>query len=113
MRITQFFGAMSKNAQYMRWDYEHAHGTVYSRYERPSQAKMRSWNNIVDGYRANDGIHHISIKGVEHTLHYRYDVRAAGVSSHFYSTIASFEDIDTGIVYLVKETYCNTYMCEL
>ena len=113
MRITQFFGTNSKNAQYMRYDYQHAHGSVYSRYSRPSQAKIRSWDDIVDGYRANEGVHTVMIKGVEHTLQYNHDVRVVGASSHFYRTIASFEDIDTGVIYLVKETHCNTYMCEL
>lgn len=113
MRITQFFGTKSRNAQYMRYDYEHGHGTVYSRYDRPSQAKIRSWDDIVEGYRANKGIHTVVIKGVEHTLQYNDDVCVAGASSHFYSTIASFEDLDTGVVYLIKETHVNTYMCEL
>ena len=113
MRITQFFGTNSKNAEYMRFDFNHAHGTVYSRYERPSQAKIRSWDDIVDSYKANKGIHTVSIKGIEHTLQYNDDVRVAGASSHFYSTIASFEDLDTGVIYLVKETHANTYMCEL
>ena len=113
MRITQFFGATSNNAKYMRYDFDHAHGTVYSRYERPSQAKIRSWDDIVDGYRANNGVHTVTIKGVAHTLQYNDDVRVAGASSHFYSTIASFEDLDTHVIYLIKETHANTYMCEL
>lgn len=113
IRVTQLFGNNSKNAQYMHYDYEHAHGTIWSRYERPSQNKVDAWNDIVSLYNSNIGVHSVKIKGVEHTLQYNYDVKMVGASSHFFSTIASFEDLDDGKTYLIKETHCNTYMCEL
>lgn len=113
MKITQFFGKDSKNAQYMRYDFEHAHGTIYSRYERPSQNKIRAWVDIVDAYNTDNGIHTIVIKGTNHNLQYNGDIKIVGASSHFFSTIASFEDLDDHTIYLIKETHANTYMCEL
>ena len=113
MRITQFFGTNSKNANYMRYDFEHAHGTVYSRYERPSQAKIQAWVDILEAYQSNAGVHEVTIKDIKHNIEYRNDLCVVGASSHFFSTIASFEDLDTRVIYLVKETHANTYMCEL
>ena len=113
MRITHFFRIGSKNAMYMRSDYDHAHGTIYTRYVRPSEAKIRAWENIKSAYILDNGVHQIYFNGALHTLQYNYDLRVAGTSSNFFSTIASFEDIDTGKTYLIKETHANTYMCEL
>ena len=97
----------------MRSDYDHAHGTIYTRYARPSEAKIRAWHDIESAYNFDNGVHQIFFNGALHTMQYQYDLRIVGVSSNFFSTIASFEDIDTGKMYLIKETHCNTYMCEL
>lgn len=113
MNITQFFGSTSKNANYMRHDYAHAHGTIYSRYGRPSREKIRTWCNIVDAYNLYGGVHHVVIRGKIHTIQYLNDVKIVGASSYHYSTIASFKDMDTGEIYLIKETHANTYMCNL
>lgn len=113
IRTTQFFSNNSKNAQYMRYDYEHAHGTIWSRYERPSQNKINAWDDIQSLYNSDLGVHEVIIKGKKHHLQYQYDLKIVGASSHFFSTIASFEDIDDGVIYLIKETHCNTYICEL
>lgn len=113
MKITQFFGNDSKNAQYMRYDYEHAHGSIYTRYNNPSDAKIRAWLNISDDYNSNNCIHEVMIKGIKYNLEYNHDLKMVGASSHFFSTIASFIDVETGEVFLVKETHANTYMCRL
>ena len=113
MRITHVFTETSKNALYMHYDYEHGHGTIYTRYERPSQSKIRAWHSIEDDYNSNEGVHQINIKGVTKTLCYNHDLKIVGASSHFFSTIASFEDLDTGEIWLVKETHVNTYACKL
>ena len=113
IRITQFFKATSQAAQRMHYDYEHKRGTVFSRYDRPSQAKIQSWCDIVDSYTDNGGYIEVMFRGQLHHWQYNYDVAVVGASSHFYSTIASFKDVDTGIKYLVKETHANTYACQL
>lgn len=113
MNITQFFSKDSKNAGYMRYDYHHAHGTIYSRYTRPSQAKIQAWVNIVDAYNLDGGVHHCVIKGKEHIIQYLGDVKMANAGCQFFSTIASFKDFDDDTIYLIKETHANTYMCEL
>ena len=111
MRITHFYNATSKSAQYMHYDFEHAHGSIYSRYNNPSQSKIRAWLNIVDEYNNNCGVHHVMIKGVEQTLQYNNYVKIVGASSHFFSTISSFIDLDNNETYLMKETHCSTYAC--
>ena len=113
MRITQLFSATSKNAQYMHYELEHAHGTIFSRYTRPSQSKIQSWNDIHNKYISDCGVHEFTIKGVKHILHYNGDLKIANAGCQFYSTIATFTDYDNNKKYIVKETYANTYMCEL
>ncbi len=113
MRITQFFGNNSRNANNMRYDFEHYDVTrsIYSAYNSPSQSKVLAYNAIQDDYKK--GRHIVTVKGKQFELQYRYDLRVTGASSHFFSTIASFTDVNTGVIYLVKETHANTYMCEL
>ena len=113
MHITQFFGTDSKSAHYMRYDLQHAHGTIFSRYERPSQAKIRSYMNISNEYQSNAGCHEVIIKGVKHILHYNDDLKIANAGCQFYSTVATFTDYDDNKTYIIKETHANTYMCEL
>ena len=114
MKITHFFSNNSKNANDMRYDFEHYVVTrsIYSAYNNnPSQSKVSAYNAIQDDYKK--GRHNVTVKGKQLELQYRYDLRVTAASSHFFSTIASFIDINTGKIYLVKETHCNTYMCEL
>lgn len=115
MRITQVFGTNSRNANAMRYDFEHYNimRSIYSAYNNPSYAKISAYNRLVNDYSDNQGKHTITVKGKELNLQYRHDIRVCGASSHFFSTIASFTDLDTGVIYLIKETHANTYMCEL
>ena len=113
MRITQFFGTNSRNANNMRYDFEHYAVTrsIYSAYNNPSHSKVSAYYAIQDDYKK--GRHIVTVKGKQMELQYRYDLRVTGASSHFFSTIASFTDVNTGVIYLIKETHANTYMCEL
>ena len=97
----------------MRYDFEHYNITrsIHNAYSNPSIAKINAYNAIEKDYMK--GRHFITVKGKQLELQYRYDLRVTGASSHFFSTIASFTDVNTGKIYLVKETHCNTYMCEL
>ncbi len=115
MRITHVFKETSKNADFMRYDFEHYNmmRSIYSAYSNPSSAKISAYNELVNDYNSNQGKHNVLVKGKEIHLQYRYDIRVCGASSHFFSTIASFTDLDTGDVYLIKETHANTYMCKL
>ena len=113
MKITQFFGKNSRNAQYMRYDYEHAHGSIFDRYNSPSTAKVNTYFEIIDIYESNNGVQGIFIKGKPDYFEYQHDIKIAGASSHFYSTIASFKRLSDGKLFLIKETHANTYMCEL
>lgn len=115
MRITKMFGNKSKNAEYMRYEYNHYHvgRTIDNAYVNASDAKRRAYFDIKYDYQTNNGLHAVQVGRHFKSLQYNYDLRVCGASSHFFSTIASFTDTETGVVYLVKETHCNTYICEL
>lgn len=122
MRITHVFKSTSNNAKYMRYDYNHARGDIFTRYNHPSNAKIRAWQGIIDDYTFNDCLYidvndrkiqckTVLIQGKKHYIKYNGDIAIVGASSHFFSTIASFDDLETGQTWLVKETHCNTYAC--
>lgn len=115
MRITHVFKETSKNADYMRYDFEHfASGrTLYDAYVTPSHAKIDSFKAIKRDYQSNEGVHVVIINGVSTVLQYNDDIRVTGATSHFYSTIASFYEPKTGETWLIKETHANTYACKL
>lgn len=115
MRITHVFKETSKNANAMRWDYEHysCSRDIYNVYDKPSCAKVNSWFAIVNNYETNNGLHAIQVGRAFKSLQYNHDVRVTGSSSHFFSTIASFTDTETHEIWLVKETHANTYICKL
>ena len=115
MKITHVFKDTSKQANYMRYDFEHTNifNTIYSAYNNPSHAKVQAYNNIIMDYKTNNGLHAIQVGRTFKSLQYNGDIRVAGASSHFFSTIASFTDTNTGDIYLIKETHCNTYCCKL
>lgn len=109
LQITKLINQGTQAAQALHYDYEHRRGTVYSRYGSPSQRKCISWDNIVEEYTRNGGYIEVMLKGSLHHWQYNDDIAVVGASSDFYSTAASFEDVDTGIIYIVKETHANTY----
>lgn len=115
MRITHVFKETSKSANVMRWDYEHYNclRDIYTAYEKPSCAKVNSWYAIINDYETNNGLHAIQVNRTFKSLQYNNDVRVTGASSHFFSTIASFTDTETGEIWLIKETHVNTYACKL
>ena len=117
MRITHIYKETSKQAAYMRRDaITHSHCDIYDAYNNPSRAKVISFDNIKYDYMHNDtekdGIPCKTVFTPQGTLYltYRGDISVVGASSHFYSTIATFNDVyrDNG-VWVIKETHCNTY----
>lgn len=115
MRITHVFKETSKSADYMRYDFEHfsKHRSIYDAYVTPSNNKVYAWNELKSDYSTNNGLHAIQVGRTFKSLQYNNDIRVTGASSHFFSTIASFTDTETGEIWLVKETHANTYACKL
>lgn len=126
MIITHFYKETSKQVQYMNYDVTHVKGDIFDAYNNPSQSKIYAFNSIRDDYTHNDTsvmgipcktvIVPASLKKLNNKMYLRYiagTLNVVGASSHFFSTIAVFEDVETEKRYLVKETHCNTYMCEL
>ena len=126
MRITHYYSHDSKSAQYMRYDALHGNGDIYDAYVRPSIAKINSFKAIRNDYLHNDAIIlgipcktvivPKSLKKLNNVAYLRYitgTLNVCGASSHFYTTCALFEDVEINKRYIVKETHCNTYMCEL
>lgn len=126
MRITQFFKATSKNAQYMHFDLEHPKGGIYEAYKNASKAKICAFESIRNEYTYNDTIilgvpcktliAPKSLNKLNGKMYLRYingTLNVCGASSHFFSTVAIFEDVETEKRYIIKETHANTYMCEL
>ena len=99
----------------MRWDYEHYNCSrdIYNAYDNPSGAKVNAWFSIINDYETNLGLHAIQVGRTFKSLQYNNDIRVTGSSSHFFSTIASFTDTETGEIWLIKETHANTYACIL
>ncbi len=115
MRITHVFKETSKNANIMRWEYEHYSSLrgIYSAYNNPSWNKVEAWMELQNDYETNNGLHAIQAGRTFKSLRYNNDIRVTGASSHFFSTIASFTDTKTGEIWLIKETHANTYACKL
>ena len=126
MRITQFFSSKSRMADSMKYDIIHGYGGIYDAYISPSLNKVRSFNNIRTSYCHNEveclgipckelivpnKLNKLNNKMYAHYINGTLNVTSK--SSHFYSTCAIFEDVETNKRYIIKETYCNTYMCEL
>ena len=124
MRITHFYKAGSKAAHDMNLCL--ALGDIYDAYNSPSINKVRAFNSIRDEYCYNDtNVLGIPCKTLlvpaflgklNNTMYVRYiagTFNVCAASSNFFSTIALFEDIETNKRYLIKETYANTYMCEV
>lgn len=111
MRITQFFSSKSKMHDSIVSDYEHSHGTLFDRYDRPSAEKIRTWEAIKDKYNriGNIDTQYVFINHKNRPLKYNNDLMICGASSWFYSTTATFTDLDNGDIYIIKETQSNTY----
>ena len=126
MKVTHFYGNNSQAAATMHYDLLHGAPSLYDKYERPSRAKIESFDKIRKDYMMDNTI----VLGIPCKVVYvpkslnklnnvacmRYiygTLVVASASSHFYTTCAIFEDVETNKRYIVKETHCNTYMCEL
>ena len=115
MRITHVFEETSKAASQIvrEFNYYPIHRDIYDAYDKPSRFKIASYHAIVNDYETNNGLHAVQVGRVFKSLQYNNDIRVTGASSHFYSTVASFTDTETGEIWVIKETHCNTYMCKL
>lgn len=115
MRITHVFKETSKNANDMRheFNYYSKYRSIYDAYVTPSSSKTYAWHSLKRDYSSNNGLHAIQVGKEFKSLQYNFDIRVTGASCHFFSTIASFTDTETGEIWLVKETHANTYTCKL
>lgn len=111
MKITQFFSSTSKMHDSIVSDYEHAHGSLFDRYGRPSPDKIRTWEAIKDKYNrvGNIDTQYVYINHKHRPLRYNNDLMISGASTYFYSTTATFTDLENGDIYIIKETPANTY----
>lgn len=126
MRITHFYGNNSQTAQAMHHELLHGVDDITCAYITPSNAKITSFAHIRADYNFNDtcvlGIPCKTVlvpknmKKLNNIAYMRYilgTLVVGNASSHFYTTCALFVDVETNKRYIVKETHCNTYMCEL
>lgn len=126
MRITHYYGNNSRAYDCMHYDLLHGAPSLYDKYNAPSYAKRCSFDNIRNSYLHNETqvlgipckeiIVPASMKKLNNKMYARYitgTLVIASASCHFYTTCAIFEDVETNKRYIVKETHCNTYMCEL
>ena len=126
MIVNKFWNDGTKNRDYMvREAIMNSHQDIYDVYKKPSYNKVRAFNALKNEYMFNDtsilGIPCKTVK-VPYNMHklnntmylkYRGDIGVIRASCHFFTTCASFEDVETGDMYIIKETHCNTYMCKL
>lgn len=116
MRITHIFKVTSNQAMNMRRElkYYPVGRDIYSVYNNPSRAKVNVYNSIHDSYEDDYRIHdfYMNNKFIGR-FKYNGNLRVTGSSSHFFSTIATFTNLDTDEIWLVKETHANTYACKL
>lgn len=70
--------------------------SIYDAYDKPSRAKVITFNEIE--------------KRALHTVGYNHDLHIVGHSCHQYSTIYSYTQ--DNILYVVKDTKFNTYVVE-
>lgn len=116
MRITHIFKVTSNQSLNMRKEFKYypVGRDIYSAYNNPSGAKVNAYNSILDSYEGDDRIHdfYMNNKFIGR-FKYNGNLRVTGSSSHFFSTIATFTNLDTDEIVLVKETHANTYMCKL
>lgn len=126
MKVIHFYGNNSQVAQSMRYDLMHGAPSLYDKYVTPSRAKQNSFDAIRNDYNHNDAlilgipcktvIVPCALKKLNNVAYLRYingTLVIASASCHFYTTCAIFEDVETNKRYIIKETHCNTYMCEL
>jgi len=99
--MTEFMtkvNATTQKGQAILWDHQHArYDSIYDAYDRPSRAKVESFEAIK--------------RRAVNTPGYNHDLRVAGRGSHNYSTVYSFTQDGKTIV--VKDTKCNVFYVEL
>lgn len=76
------------------WDYDNRnYGDIWDAYRKPSGTKEDTYIAIRERARITPG--------------YRNDLKVVAKSSHFYSTVYSYEEC--GTIFIVKDTAGNTY----
>lgn len=121
MVVTHLFKTSSNNGQSMIHDaITNKHMDIYDLYERPSRNKVIAFNSLKDEYMFNDtSILGIPCKTVRFPnnvikyLTYNGDISCVNGSSHFFTTIATFKDVETDDLYAIKETHANTYAVKI
>lgn len=126
MKVTHYYGCNSQAAATMRYDLMHGAPSLYDKYVTPSCAKVCSFNAIRANYNHNETqmlgipckevVVPSSMKKLNNKMYARYisgTLVVASATCHVYTTCAIFEDVETNKRYIIKETHCNTYMCDL
>ena len=121
MVVTHLFKTSSKVGQsIIRETITHAHIDVYDLYERPSRNKVNAFNALKNEYMFNDtvvlGIPSKTVRfpnNVIKYLTYNGDISCVAGSSHFFTTVATFKDVETNELYAIKETHANTYAVKI
>ena len=121
MVVTHVFKESSKQAATIKRDaIMHNHADIYDVYITPSRNKVNAFNALKNEYMYNDttvlGIPCKTVRfpnNVIHYLKYRGDISVVAHSSHFFTTVATFDDIENNCIYVIKETHCNTYAVKL
>lgn len=121
MVVTHVFKETSKQAQYIKHDaIMYSHIDIYDAYATPSRNKVNAFNALKNEYMFNDttvlGIPCKTVRmpnNVIKYLVYKGDISVVAHSSHFFTTIATFDDVETGDIWAIKETHCNTYAVKM
>ena len=121
MVVTHVFKTDSSNGQAMIHDaIISSHRDIYDLYERPSCNKVNAFESLKNEYMFNDttilGIPCKTVRfphNVIKYLTYNGDISCVNGSSHFFTTIATFKDVETNEFYAIKETHANTYAVKI
>lgn len=121
MVVTHVFTTSSKVGRSIIHDViTHTCKDIYDLYVRPSSNKVNAYYALVNDYTFNDttilGIPCKTVRfphNVIKYLTYNHDISCVAGSSHFFTTLATFKDVETGDLYAIKETHANTYAVKI
>lgn len=121
MVVTHVFKTDSNNGQTMIHDTITSYRRdIYDLYDHPSRNKVNAFEALKNEYMFNDttilGIPCKTVRfphNVIKYLVYNGDISCVNGSSHFFTTIATFQDVETDELYAIKETYANTYAVKI
>ena len=126
MVVTRYWKKGTKNSDYMIHEALYNNSAdIYDKYEKPSYNKVRAFNALKNEYMFNDTTIlgtpcktvkvPYDMKKLNNVMYlkYRGDIGVINASCHFFTTCATFEDMETNKIYVIKETHCNTFITPL